>query len=323
LLIEQGNAVGGITMALPIGKEPEEEDGTVRDAKLVAGHLGMKHHAVAVGDIFKRNVIDYFVNEYRIGRTPNPCIQCNRTIKFGYLLKTAAELGYDFLATGHYARLQNGVLKKGIDAGKDQAYFLYVLYRTDMRRILFPNGSYTKEEIRDYARKLSLPVAGRDESQDICFIPEGDYATFLSGFIPLRKGNVVDVHGNVLGAHSGIHHYTVGQRKGVGAYGRRMFVKEIRPGENTVVIATDEELQRTRVEVSNCIVGPFKISSANKYQVRIRYRTAPVECVVREYEGSRMVIEPLRPVRGVAPGQAAVLYDGDRVIGGGTIDKGQ
>ena len=322
LLYEQGYEVGGITMVLPVGREPGVEDRAVRDAKAVADHLGIEHHVTDVNDKFKGSVIDYFVNEYRIGRTPNPCIQCNKTIKFGYLMERALELGYDYLATGHYARLENGVIKKGLDTNKDQAYFLYVLYSKDMKRILFPNGNLKKEKIREYARELCLPVADRDESQDICFIPDGDYAKFLGDYVSSREGNIIDNHGNKVGVHSGIHKYTVGQRKGLGAYGRRMFVKEIRPGDNTVVIATDEELLCTGVEVSNCIIGPFRISPEKGYQVRIRYRTSPLECTVKDHTDNRMVIELHKSVRGIAPGQAAVLYNEDVVIGGGTIERG-
>lgn len=322
LLLSQGYEVGGITMVLPVGKAAEVEDPAVRDAKAVAGHLGIEHHLADVNDIFKRGVIDYFVNEYRIGRTPNPCIQCNKTIKFGYLMERALELGCGYLATGHYARIVNGVLKKGLDTGKDQAYFLYVLYSTDMKRILFPNGNLKKEEIREYARELCLPVAEREESQDICFIPDGDYARFLGDYFSSREGNIVDNQGNKVGVHNGIHKYTVGQRKGLGAYGRRMFVKEICPEDNTVVIATDEELRCAKVEITNCIIGPFQISPEKKYQLRIRYRTSPVECTVKDHTGNRMVIEMPKPVRGIAPGQAAVLYDEDVVIGGGTIERG-
>ena len=326
LLVKQGYEVGGITMVLPDitteGMEPGEKDRAAHDAKIVADHLGMEHHVVEINDMFQKNVIAYFVNEYKAGRTPNPCIQCNKKIKFGYLFDKALELGYDYLATGHYARIENDVLKKGLDTNKDQAYFLYILYNADMKRILFPNGNLKKEEIRNYARKLALPVAEREESQDICFIPDGDYTRFLEDYISSHTGNIVDIHGNILGTHSGIHKYTVGQRKGLGAYGQRMYVKEIRTETNTIVIATDEELQCIKAEVSNCIIGPFQISPGKKYQVRIRYRTVPVECVVKEYKDNRMVIELLKPVKGIAPGQAAVLYDEDVVIGGGTIERG-
>lgn len=323
LLLKQGYEVGGITMVLPVGGEPEASKMAVRDAKTVADHLGIEHHVVNVNDIFTQNVIDYFINEYRIGRTPNPCIQCNKTIKFGFLIEQALAMGYEYFATGHYACIEKGVLKKGLDTNKDQAYFLYVLYNTDIQRILFPNGNMTKGDIRNHARDLSLPVAERDESQDICFIPDGDYARFLGGSISTGEGDIIDTHGRKVGTHNGIHHYTIGQRKGLGAYGRKMFVKEIHTVDNTVVIATDEELFCTKVEISNCVIGPFRILPQKKYQVRIRYRTSPVECSVKDYTGDRMIIEMLKPVRGIAPGQAAVLYDGDIIIGGGTIERGQ
>ena len=326
LLIEQGYEVGGITMVLPDipskGKVPFQKERAAHDAKIVADHLGIEHHIAQISGMFQKNVIDYFINEYKVGRTPNPCIQCNKIIKFGCLYNRALELGYDYLATGHYARIENGILKKGLDTSKDQVYFLYILYNTDLTHILFPVGDLRKEEIRNYAQKIALPVVKRDESQDICFIPDGDYPRFLEDYISSQRGDIVDIHGNIVGTHNGIHKYTVGQRKGLGAHGQRMFVKEIRSETNTVIIASEEELQCVKVAVSDCIIGPFQVSSGKKYQVRIRYRTSPVECVVRDYKDNRMVIEFLKPVKGVAPGQAAVLYDGDVVIGGGIIERG-
>ena len=241
LLAQQGHDVVGVTMKL-IDKSASDASSlrpccgydSSRDAKLVADSIGIPHYVVNAVDVFKQTVIDDFVKEYRTGRTPNPCVRCNRFVKFDYLMKKADELGCEFLATGHYAIREGNRLFRGLDEKKDQAYFLYVIYGSDIERILFPLGRKTKDEIRRIATELKLVTAQKPESQDICFAEGGNYAAVLEAGWESIPGPIIDSNGKKIGRHEGIHKYTIGQRKGLGALGRKMFVTEIRPLENTV-----------------------------------------------------------------------------------------
>ncbi|MBD3391858.1 MAG: tRNA 2-thiouridine(34) synthase MnmA [Chitinivibrionales bacterium] len=321
LLRKQGHDVLGITMNQMAGDAASVGDAAVRDARRAAEALGIAHHAVDARHAFKEKVVDYFVAEYRAGRTPNPCVECNRRIKFGYLLDTARKFGCDYLATGHYARIDNGTLRRGLDPDKDQSYFLYVLYGCEIDRILFPLGTMHKNETRQLATDRGLPTAGRSESQDICFIPDNDYVRFVESAIPPREGPIVDAGGTKVGTHAGIHRYTIGQRKGLGALGERMFVKEIRPETNTVVVAPDNELMRRRVTLRGFVSGPFDIIPGDTFDTQIRYRTPPSPARMVSRDGDRVELEFVEPVRAIAPGQAAVLYRGDALAGGGTIAR--
>ena len=252
LLVAQGHSVCGVTMKL-LDKEPFEPSDSrsccgydaARDARLVAEEIGIPHHVVNAVDIFRDTVIADFAREYAAGRTPNPCVRCNQFVKFEYLMKKADELGCEFLATGHYAVCENRRLYKGADPKKDQAYFLYVIYKADIDRVLFPLGNMTKDEIRRIAAELHLVTAYKPESQDICFVDGKEYSSALGSEGAAHGGPIVTADGAVVGKHAGIHKYTVGQRKGLGALGQRMFVKEIRPLNNTLVVGPEHDLLST------------------------------------------------------------------------------
>jgi tRNA-specific 2-thiouridylase len=323
LLIDQGYDVCGLTMRQ--FAETAYAGGAYRDAAAdaakVAKHLGIAHYVVDAEQIFKEKVIDYFAAEYASGQTPNPCIRCNRHIKFDFLLNTARELGCEYCATGHYARCENGILHKGCDSAKDQSYFLYVLYECEIDRIIFPLGSMRKKQTRELALNAGLPSASRSESQDICFIPDNDYAAFLKNTLPSEDGPIVDMDGKRLGTHRGVFNYTIGQRKGLGALGRKMFVKEIRPETNTVVVADESCIASTRISLNNFICGPFEIHPGDAFMVQIRYRSPATAGRIAAMNDSEIAIEFDSPVRAVAPGQAAVLYRKDMLVGGGTIQR--
>ena len=323
LLIEQGYEVCGLTMrqfdagAYSGGGYHD----AAADAAKVASHLHIPHYIVDTRREFGREVVDCFVSEYAAGRTPNPCVRCNRRIKFDLLLKKAIELGCDFLATGHYARIENNILHKGIDISKDQSYFLYVLYECDISRILFPLGALHKSQTRKQAAQAGLPSASRSESQDICFIPDNDHAGFLRRKLPMQKGPIVDTSGKQIGVHDGLYLYTIGQRKGLGAQGRRMFVKEIHPETNTIVAADDEHIVSTNITVSDFVKGPFDIASGDRFFVQIRYRSSAQPAIIASIDDNAVGIAFESPARAVAPGQAAVIYDNDMIVGGGTIES--
>jgi tRNA-specific 2-thiouridylase len=318
LLLEQGYEVAGITMKLISDcsiKDPATE------AALVATQLGIEHHVIDVIDFFDSTVINNFVSEYSHGLTPNPCVRCNHVLKFGLLLDKSIELGCDFFATGHYAVIDNCKLIRGTDRHKDQSYFLYSIYSRPIERILFPLGTMTKPDVRLHAERIGLHNAKKGESQDICFIPDGDCAGFLRnriGDAPL-SGPITDIRGKVIGKHSGIYAFTIGQRKGLGALGKPMFVKEIHPENNTVVAAEDHELMCSGITIKNVIFSADKVDETKKYSIQVRYRSAPVFCTIDSLTENTMVVTFCEPVRAIAPGQAAVIYDGDVVVCGGTI----
>lgn len=322
MMIEQGHDVAGITMVMDEKLTDYNESAAVRDARKVAGHLEMLHFVEDTSTLFKKRVLDNFVESYAKGQTPNPCVQCNRYVKFGRLLERAVELGYDYLVTGHYASIDGGVLGRGKDPRKDQSYFLYPIYSVETSRILFPLGTFEKTQIRQMAIQASLPVAHKEESQDICFIPGDDYGSFLrQNGLQSKTGDIVDVTGRKIGVHQGISNYTVGQRKGLGALGQRMFVKEIIPENNTVVAATDSELNCTIMTVNGVIARHGSICEGMTYAVQVRYRSKPTDAKIIESNGDCVKVSFTGPVRAIAPGQSAVFYDGDKVIGGGIISS--
>jgi tRNA-specific 2-thiouridylase len=321
LLKEQDFDVCGITMNVMGAGDDTLGARAVDDARKVANFLGIEHHGVNAAEKFRENIVADFFDEYRAGRTPNPCVRCNRFMKFGYLMKMAEEQGCRYFATGHYARIENRVLRRGLDIHKDQSYFLYVLYGSAIERILFPLGSMHKKDVREAAFKAGLPSHSRSESQDICFIPDNNHIGFLETVIPSHSGPILDVNGIQIGTHNGVHRYTIGQRKGLGPLGRAMFVKEIRPESNTIVAVDEPNLMSTTIALGDVIAGPMNIAAEEKFDVQIRYRTPPSPAKIRDFNGARMVIEFDSPVRAVAPGQAAVLYNGDTVVAGGTIES--
>ena len=337
LLKEQGYDVVGVTMQIWQDEEEQvqEENGgccglsAVDDARRVAWELGIPYYVMNFKKEFKENVMDYFVDEYIQGRTPNPCIACNRYVKWESLLKRSLDIGAEYIATGHYARIEqlpNGryALKKSATAAKDQTYALYNLTQYQLSHTLMPVGEYTKDQIREIAEKINLQVANKPDSQEICFIPDHDYAHFIEETTnkKMPKGNFVDIQGNVIGTHEGITHYTVGQRKGLNlSMGHPVFVVEIRPETNEVVIGESEDVFTNKLRCNNlnwmAIDGlhgkPLKVTA------KIRYSHKGAPCTIEEVSEGIVEVVFDEKQRAVTPGQAVVFYDGDYVVGGGTI----
>lgn len=301
-------------------------EGRVNGARQVCNALDIPLHVVAVEDRFQAEVIDHFVGEYRRGRTPNPCVVCNRRIKFGLLLEEVARMGVSHLATGHYARIdasQGGYrLLKGVDRDKDQSYFLYRLGQTELKHALFPLGEYTKGEARRMAAERGLPTSGQRESQEVCFIPDGSYHSFLAARVPPLPGSVVDTDGNVVGRHEGIARYTIGQRHGLGvASGERCYVVSIDAESNTVVVGPDAALWSDSLLASGVsFVSGEAPQDELEIGARIRYR-APESRALLSRRGELWQVRFQRPQRAIAPGQAVVFYRGEEVLGGGTIES--
>lgn len=327
LLQNQGYAVGGITMRLLNGDESVPDENCT-DARAITDRLGFVHYTVSYCESFRKDVIDRFISDYKNGLTPNPCVECNRKIKFGALWQTARELGYEALATGHYAKIEkdaNGEyrLLKADDEKKDQSYFLWSLKKELLPHIVFPLGGYTKPEIRKIAESNGFVNAHRADSQDICFIKDGDYASFIkqSCECDFPCGNFTDINGNIIGRHSGIINYTVGQRKGLGvAFGVPMFVGKKNAAENTVTLCTDEQLYGKTLTAKNInLLSSDSLEAPVRLQAKIRYRHTPAAATVTRTGDDELTVVFDTAQRAIAPGQSLVLYDGDRVIGGGII----
>ena len=336
LLKEQGYDVIGVTMQIWQDEESkiQEENGgccglsAVDDARKVAAQIGIPYYVMNFKKDFQEKVIDYFVDEYLHGRTPNPCIACNRYVKWESLLTRSMEIGADYIATGHYARVEqlpNGryAIRHSATWSKDQTYALYNLTQDQLRRTLMPVGEYEKDQIREIAKEIGLQIANKPDSQDICFVPDGDYAAFIRRHTGKADapGDFVDESGRILGRHKGIAHYTIGQRKGLGIPSNQpLYVKAIDPKSNQVVLSGNDALfsQQLTGENFNWIAWEapprqFRCSA------KIRYRQTEQPCEVTVEENGSVQVLFDRPQRAITPGQAVVLYDGDTVLGGGTI----
>ena len=336
LLKEQGYEVIGVTMQIwqeETNQEMEENGGccglsAVDDARRVAETIGVPYYVMNFRKEFKENVIDYFVEEYLKGHTPNPCIACNRYVKWESLLKRSLEIGADYIATGHYAKivqLENGryTLKKSVTSEKDQTYALYNLTQEQLSHTLMPIGAYEKPMVREIAKKANLPVANKAESQDICFVPDNDYAKVveeMSGVKPV-PGEFIDLNGNVIGMHKGMIHYTVGQRKGLGlSLGYKAFVVELLKDTNQVVIGRGEDVFSNGLVANRLnFMSIESLEGEREVIAKVRYSHKGAKCVIKMSGEDELSCRFLEPQRAITPGQAVVFYDGDYVLGGGTI----
>ncbi len=316
LLKKDGHSVTGVTLVLN-----EDSKSFVDDAKSVCEILDIPHVVIDLSREFKTHVKDAFVEEFRRGRTPNPCVICNKMIKFGLLFDYAVDNNFDYIATGHYARVikkDDGyslAMAKSIE--KDQTYFLYNLTQAKLSKILLPLGEYDKDTVRALAQEFNLPVWKKKDSQDICFIPDGNKNAFLKRFLPDKPGNFLDTKGNVIGKHTGIFNYTYGQRKGLGAFGKPMFVLSINPDDNSITLGESGEEFSESFTIADV---NFIADCGDSFcaECKVRYSTSTAPCTVKK-EGEFYHVTLDKPARSVTPGQACVFYDGGEVLGGGTI----
>ena len=348
LLKEQGYDVVGIMLRLWSEPTPDDDEEraaenrccsleSMADARRVATALDIPFYILNVEQPFRETIVDFFYDEYAAGRTPNPCLRCNRTIRFTLLLERALALGAEYLATGHYVRVDDAPatgrrrLRRGVSDEKDQSYVLHVLSQQQLRHALFPLGAYTKPEVRQMAAARGLPVANKAESQEICFVARNDYRGFLRRYADATgralpgAGPIMDQEGHMLGEHQGLAAYTIGQRKGLGVSAREpLHVLRLDAARNTLVVGPAAALERAAFTVRQTTYpsgeeprGPFDA------QIKVRYKAAPVPAVVTPLPGSRATVTLSQPQRAITPGQAAVFYggpDGDEVLGGGLIE---
>lgn len=341
LLKEQGHDVIGLTMKTydfdEVGGNVANETsccglGAMNDARLVAASLGIPHYVVDFRETFNREVIGNFVQEYLDGRTPNPCVLCNREIKWGELLRKAEALGADCIATGHYARLrfdesrQRYVISESVNKKKDQSYALWAVSQKALSRTLFPLGGMYKEEVRDLARRFGLRTASKEESFEICFVADNQYDRFLKERVPNLEeqvqGGPLVLEGEVVGTHRGYPFYTIGQRKGLGAFGKPVYVTDIDHSTNTVRIGEGKDLLRSVLIAKNCnMVGREGLEDGMIVQAKVRYKDEATEARVYLDGESGFRLEFTSPKRAITPGQSVVLYDGEDVVAGGIIDR--
>lgn len=328
-LVQQGHEVIGVTLRLldDSGEHTVPSPEAAQRARATAQQLDIPFRIIDARDAFKREVVDYFVSEYASGRTPNPCVRCNRFIRFGLLMDHARALGASTLATGHYAQVREAdeeyQLLRGRDRTKDQSYFLHMLDQRQLAHTIFPLGRLTKEHVRASASRLDLPVVGQAESQDVCFLVKGDYRQFLRQQVPqaMRPGPIRDTSGRILGEHRGLGAYTIGQRKGLGISAPHpLYVIAIDSWENAIVVGAAAELGR-----SNCSVESLHFVSGEipshpfRAEAQIRYRARPTPVSVHPIPGARATVHFSETQRDITPGQSLVLYDGNVVLGGGII----
>ncbi|MGI6734501.1 MAG: tRNA 2-thiouridine(34) synthase MnmA [Anaerovoracaceae bacterium] len=337
LLQEQGYDVCGATLKLYDNEDLGIDDRTrtccsitdVEDAQIVARRLGFRHYVFNFGLHFRRDVMERFADAYQKGETPNPCIDCNRYIKFSKLLERALLLGYDYIATGHYARVefdeekQRYLLKKAKDASKDQTYVLYAMTQQELARTLFPLGNMLKSQVREIAEEKNLVNARKPDSQDICFVKDNDYAGFLTNTMGVESapGDFIDTEGNVIGRHKGLIHYTIGQRRGLNiSFDRRKYVTKIDRENNTVTLGDPEDLlSQSLVARDVNLISIGKLDAPMEVTVKTRYKQPETEAVIHPMENGNIRVVFDKPQRAITPGQAVVFYDKDVVVGGGTI----
>jgi tRNA-specific 2-thiouridylase len=335
LLLEQGYEVIGITLKLwPQDCVSRAEDKccgpqAVTDARAVCHKLGIPYYLIDEAAEFQTRVIQYFADEYKAGRTPNPCVMCNQNLKFGRLIDRASQLGAEYIATGHFARLEKSsdgtrtLLRRGRDLRKDQSYFLFSLRQDQLARALFPLGEKTKSDTREVARHCHLKTADKEESMEICFVPDNDYGKFLqqARLASKHRGEIIDLQGRVLGYHDGIEFYTIGQRKGLGISSPNpLYVVELQPETNRVVVGDDSTLEADEFTVDRCNWIPFDSPPPSlEATVKIRYAHAGAPATVTPLPGGTANVKLHVPQRAITPGQAAVFYHDDLVLGGGWI----
>jgi tRNA-specific 2-thiouridylase len=350
LLIEQGYEVIGITLKLwPQDCVNRAEDKccgpqAVTDARSVCDKLDIPYYLIDEAAEFQKHVIQYFADEYKAGRTPNPCVMCNQNLKFGRLIDRADQLGADFIATGHFARIERPLtpslspsdgervaepgegrylLKRGRDARKDQSYFLFSLRQDQLARAIFPLGEKTKSDTREVARQCNLKTADKEESMEICFVPDNNYGGFLqsANLVQKTRGDIVDLHGHVLGQHDGIAFYTIGQRKGLGiTTSQPVYVVELDAENNRVVVGDDSALDRDEFTADRCNWHPFdKLTEPVEVTAKIRYNHPGTPATLTPLGDNRVKVKLHTPQRAITPGQAAVFYQDDLVVGGGWI----
>lgn len=337
LLVEQGYDVVGMMMRL--WSEETVAGGAhnrcctpdqMADARRIAARLGIPFYVLDTKEVFRNTIVEFFIDQHRQGVTPNPCLECNRHIRFNFLQQNALALDADYLATGHYARVAKGadgryVLRKGIDDHKDQSYVLSVLGQEQLAHALFPVGEYSKPDVRKIAERFGLPTASKKDSQDLCFIGDNNYRRFLTDYAPdvMVPGPIVRRNGEVLGQHNGLVNYTIGQRKGLGVTSPEpLYVVGINPHRNAVIVGTLDELGQSSLTAKrvNWVSGETP-SAPFAARVKIRYKAKPVNAWVEPLPDARMAVRFDEPLRDITPGQGAIVYDGDTVLGGGVIER--
>lgn len=336
LLKEKGYDVIGVTMQVwPSDEVYEELEGgccslsSVEDARRVAYKLDIPFYVMNFKDIFKKNVIDYFIDEYMEGRTPNPCIACNKYIKFESFLQKAMALGASYVATGHYAKIEKEndryIIRCAVDDKKDQTYVLYNLTQFQLSHTLMPCGDYRKDKIREIAKEIGLNVHNKKDSEEICFIPDNDHGAYIKRQVPdkVRSGNFVDKHGNILGRHKGIVYYTIGQRKGLGlSLGAPVFVTDINPLRNEVVLGSEEDIFKTELIAKDLNFIPFdSLKGPLQVEGKIRYSAKRSRALITPIEDGRIKVIFEQKQRAITKGQSVVFYMGDLLVGGGIIDE--
>jgi tRNA-uridine 2-sulfurtransferase len=339
LLVEQGYDVVGMMMRLWSEETVSGgahnrccTPGQMSDARRIADRLGIPFYVLDTQDIFRNTVVEYFIDQHRQSFTPNPCLECNRHIRFTYLLNNALALDADYLATGHYARVERTpdgeyLLKKGVDEAKDQSYVLSVLGQQQLRHALFPVGEFPKEEVRALAQRFGLPTASKKDSQDLCFLGDGDYRRFLVDHAPdvMQPGPIVLSSGEVIGQHQGLANYTIGQRKGLGVqYSEPLYVIATNPYRNALIVGPRTELGQDQLKAQrvNWVSGDAPTGSF-RAEVKIRYQARAVPACVEPLAGERMAVAFDEPLRDITPGQGAIIYDGEVCLGGGVIERSQ